>query len=640
MNQPLASLVLSGTAAARLLPGLVELACRTDAREPLLPAAVQDVSRGLGVAPLIIARVQKGRWESEAVAGRAPGRLPDELLHEVLDQERCLARDGWMATPLEVPPGDGRLLLAQGSVPESELQAAAAALALLVRWNGQLRSASRRAERLRAVLEATVKWRHTDQTGELLLQIAETSTRLLDAERATIFLVDPVRNLLVGRPALGVEGGELLVPLGSGVAGQVVERREAQRVDLGVASEQALVNRTVDRQLRFETRTLLCVPMVNSRGQVLGAFELINKRSGNFTDEDEQDLAELALHAAAAIESSRHVERINQSRKTVADQAASQVQWIGHSPDMARILATIQRVADTELAILVTGENGTGKEVVAQKIHYLSSRRDQPLVAVNCAAITETLLESELFGHEKGAFTDAHQSRPGKFELASQGTLFLDEIGDMSLSGQAKLLRVLEEKVVVRVGGSTPIPTAARILAATNQDLAALVREKKFREDLFFRLNVLAIELPPLRARGDDILLLAEHFLTQFSVRIRRPVPRLAASARKRLLAHDWPGNVRELRNMMERIAYLSTGESVEADELPFINAPRSQREDSFDNTLPLSDATDRFQNDYILHHIRAAHGNMTVAAERLGLHRSNLYRKMRQLGMETGDPA
>jgi len=636
MNQSMASRIAAGSAASRILPELIECTVRDHGSDSILSDALQLLSRELPARSLALVRGRKGVWQTESHTAASAPQVPEELLLQALDDESVVVAGGWTACPLQVPATDGRLLVGQGEIDAGEFRSMASALGLMLRWLTQLRSQTRRAERLKAVLDVTVNWKHTSGTGELLEQIAETSTRLLNAERATIFLIDQVRNILVGRPALGVEGGELLIPLDSGVVGRVIQNRESQRVDRDIASEQAMVNREIDKQLKFKTRTLLCVPMSNSRGQLIGAFELINKKEGNFSDADEQDLAELAMHASLAIENSRHVETINQSRRTVADQAASQVDWIGQSLGMEKILATIRRVADTDLAILITGENGTGKEIVAQKIHYLSGRRDHPLVAVNCAAITETLLESELFGHEKGAFTDAHQTRPGKFELASQGTLFLDEIGDMSLSGQAKLLRVLEEKVVVRVGGSTPIPTAARILAATNQDLAVLVREKKFREDLFFRLNVLAIELPPLRARGEDILLLTDHFLAQFSVKIRRKIPELASSARKRLLAHDWPGNVRELRNMMERIAYLSNDERIEGDDLPFINAPRMQRDDVFDDTLPLNQATERFQVEYIQRHIRATGGNMTIAAERLGLHRSNLYRKMRQLGMET----
>jgi Nif-specific regulatory protein len=293
-------------------------------------------------------------------------------------------------------------------------------------------------------------------------------------------------------------------------------------------------------------------------------------------------------------------------------------------------------VANTDLVVLITGENGTGKEVVAQMIHYLSDRRDEVIVAVNCAAISESLLESELFGHEKGAFTDAHQARVGKFELANGGTLFLDEIGDMSLSGQSKLLRVLEERTVVRVGGSLPIPTTARMIAATNQDLATLVQQKKFRQDLFFRLNVVPIQLPPLRERGDDVLLLAEFFLHNFCLKARRETPTFTAAARKQLLSHHWPGNIRELRNQMERLAYLTEGSQVNAADLAFVISPQIS-EPTIPLGLPLAEATRQFQIDYIERHIKRAKGNMSDAAERMGLHRSNLYRKMKQLGMNTG---
>jgi Nif-specific regulatory protein len=257
---------------------------------------------------------------------------------------------------------------------------------------------------------------------------------------------------------------------------------------------------------------------------------------------------------------------------------------------------------------------------------------------VNCAALAETLLESELFGHEKGAFTDARETRHGKFELASGGTLFLDEIGDMSLAGQSKLLRVLEDKTIVRVGGSQSIHTDVRVLAATNQRLADLVRARRFREDLYFRLNVVSLELPPLRDRGDDVLLLAEHFLQQFSRRAGRRTPKLTAAARKRLLSHAWPGNVRELRNLMERLVYLTAGEKVEAEDLAFILSPAANPPSLVDAGLSLNDATHQFQRQYIEQSIERARSNVSQAAKSLGVHRSNLYRKMRQLGMETSE--
>jgi Nif-specific regulatory protein len=321
----------------------------------------------------------------------------------------------------------------------------------------------------------------------------------------------------------------------------------------------------------------------------------------------------------------------------IAAEASQELDLIGDSPQMVALKSTIHRIADTDLSILILGENGTGKEIVSQLIHYQSGRSEEPLVAVNCAALTETLLESELFGHVRGAFTDAHADHVGKFELATNGTLLLDEIGDMSLAGQAKLLRVLEAKEVVRVGGSTPIRIDTRVIAATNQDLAEKVRDKTFREDLFFRLNVVTLEVPALRLRGEDIVLLAEHFLGELSVKARRNIPRLKASARKRLLAHTWPGNVRELRNVVERLVYLTDGDTVEADDLDFVVAPGGSGP-QVSLELSLNDATREFQMQYIQAQIKRLGGNMTEVAKHLGVHRSNLYRKLHQLGFDVSE--
>jgi Nif-specific regulatory protein len=400
------------------------------------------------------------------------------------------------------------------------------------------------------------------------------------------------------------------------------------------AVEPRAIDRQVDEQLGYCTRTLLCVPLRGRTGELFGAFEAINKLAGPFTAEDEAALTELAAQAAVALENAQDRQMLLAANRRLVAEAVDKVRLIGASPPIEALRGLIRRVAQTELAVLILGENGTGKEVVAQSIHYFGPRREKPFVAVNCAAIAETLAESELFGHEKGAFTDARQARQGKFELASGGTLLLDEIGELSLPCQAKLLRVLEEKTLVRVGGSTPIHADVRLLAATNQNLAAMVREKRFREDLYFRLNVVTIDVPPLRERGEDVLLLAEHFLDDFCRRARRKTPRLTAAARRKLMEHAWPGNVRELRNLMERLAYLTSEDPIEADQLAFILSPRGQAV-----ALPASDqslaaASAEFQREYIRRQIENCGGNVSLAAARLGLQRSNLYRKMKQLGM------
>ena len=625
----------------KLLPALVDIALSAKDRTEFFNQAVEKIHSADAADTTAIVRGIKGTWRTIAQNGSGSSKeskMPIELFAEVLDSDQPSSASGWIACPIESPNSSGRLLVQKSAAKSTdEIESCSAALAIALNTFSERQQPRQRAERLHAMLDMTARWNQNRETDQLLVEIAEASTRLLDAERATIFLPDASGQMLIGKPALGVESGQLSIPADAGVVGKVMSSGEPQRVDTDIADEQKQINREVDEQLNFETRSLLCVPLVNSKGKTIGAFELINKINGNFSNDDQAALLELAAHSAVAIENTQHVEKLVTTKKVVADQAAGQVQLIGNCPEIEKLKATVERVADTDLAILITGENGTGKEVVAQLIHYLSSRRDNALVAVNCAAITESLLESELFGHEKGAFTDAHQARAGKFEVADQGTLFLDEIGDMTLGGQAKMLRVLEEKIVVRVGGSTPIPTEARILAATNQNLPQLVQEKKFREDLFFRLNVVTIELPPLRVRGEDIILLAEHFLDGFCKKARRNTPKMSAAARKRLLQHEWPGNVRELRNMMERLAYLSSGDKVEPDDLAFLNAS-TKAESTVPTDLKLNEATKLFQRDYIQQSIDRCAGNMTDAAARLGLHRSNLYRKMGQLGMKDGD--
>ena len=633
---------------ARLLPKLLDLmmsATQSGNQLSTFLGQVGDlIAKDIGVSEIGIVQGVKGQWRN-LNSWAAP--LPVELLVDALDSEEIREDKQTLVVPLEPFLNDrinsslmGHLLLfpSPNLLTQDDQRSIAAALVLVADAFQKHHVQSRRAERLEALLEVTARWNQSEETDQLLLEMAEASTRLLNAERASIFLPDKKTGQLVGRPALGVEGGEIRIPANVGVVGQVMQTGEPQRVDHDIATEQAQINREVDEKLDFQTHSLICVPITDTKGKTIGAFELINKKEGNFTKTDLADLQEMAAHAAGAISTTQHVEKLVNSQKNAADQAAGQVQLIGECPAIIELRSTIERVAGTELVVLITGENGTGKEVVAQLIHYLSDRRDQILVAVNCAAITESLLESELFGHEKGAFTDAHEARAGKFELADGGTLFLDEIGDMTLGGQAKLLRVLEERIVVRVGGSSPIPTSARVIAATNQNLPELVTDKKFREDLFFRLNVLTVEIPPLRDRGQDIVLLGEHFLNEFCKKARREKVKLNASAKKRLLSHNWPGNVRELRNMMERLAYLSKSDSVGGEDLEFIISPRKQDASLMDLGLPLTDATKSFQCEYIRHHIDRAGGNMTDAAQRLGLHRSNLYRKMRQLGMSEGE--
>ena len=582
---------------------------------------------------------QGDHWEVTGAA-KSLAQLPIDLAASAGDQMSVLSAANWLAVPLagRIQPSEVLLLSPANVVDADEAESLGQLLRgglLIAMDQSQLHS---RVEQLQTLLELAADWQHSHDLSELLNNMALAAARVLHGDRASIFLWDKASSQLVGHPALGVEGGSLRIRDDQGIAGQVLKRGQPERWDS--SQDPAAIDAKVGQQLGYVTRSLLAVPLLDRRSRALGVFEVLNHRQGRFSADDERFLIELARHAASAVENTQHIAALIRSRDRLVESASESLHMIGQCAQIRALRDTLDRVAPTELAVLILGENGTGKEVVARSLHLHSPRRDQPFVAVNCAAIAETLLESELFGHEKGAFTDAISERAGKFELASGGTLLLDEIGEMSLGGQAKLLRVLEDKVVVRVGGSKAIQTDVRVIAATNQDLVKLVREKRFREDLYFRLNVVTLQLPPLRERGEDVIVLAEHFLDQFGHQIGRPPPTLSDAARRRLLLHAWPGNVRELRNLMERVAYLTSGPVVEESDLAFVLSPLSSGDVlSVPSNMSLADATATFQRQYIERHVAAAQGNLAAAAKQLGMHRSNLYRKMQQLGMNDQSP-
>ena len=303
---------------------------------------------------------------------------------------------------------------------------------------------------------------------------------------------------------------------------------------------------------------------------------------------------------------------------------------IGQSPPMRKLIDRLERVADTETSILITGETGTGKELVAQALHRRSRRHKGPFVAVNCAALPDALLESELFGHKSGAFTDAKTERKGLFFQADGGTLFFDEIGDFPMALQPKLLRSLEERCVRPIGGTSEIAFDVRIIAATNRDIETAVEENRFREDLYYRINVIQIDLPPLRGRGTDILLLARHFVEQFSIRSDKQIEGISNAASEKLLNYTWPGNIRELRNTIERAVVLTRYEKISVDDLPekirdYKTSNMLFGSDNPSELIPVQEVERR----YILHVLKTVGGNKTLAARVLGLDRKTLYRKL-----------
>jgi two-component system nitrogen regulation response regulator NtrX len=356
------------------------------------------------------------------------------------------------------------------------------------------------------------------------------------------------------------------------------------------------------------------------RATRLGAYDFMEKPLS---------LERVLLTAGHALADRRLRDEVREIRRHLALEEV----LIGESEPMKRLEAQIRSAAAAAARVLITGENGSGKEIVARTLHRLSPRADHAFVDVNCAAIPEELIESELFGHRKGAFTGAIEDRKGKFELADGGTLFLDEIGDMSLKTQAKVLRVLQEQTFQRVGAGQTIRVDVRVIAATNKNLEQEIGAGTFRSDLYYRLNVIPVDVPPLRERGGDILLLAEHFLRRFAAETRAPKKRLSAAAGAKLRAYSWPGNVRELRNVVERLAILTPHEVIEAEDIQ-LGGPREMTS-GIRGDLPLREARDEFERQYILSRLRDFGGNVSRTADALGVERSNLYRKLHAYGIK-----
>ncbi|MEZ5308752.1 MAG: sigma-54 dependent transcriptional regulator [Pyrinomonadaceae bacterium] len=370
------------------------------------------------------------------------------------------------------------------------------------------------------------------------------------------------------------------------------------------------------------------VVMISGHGNIetavnatkLGAFDFIEKPLS---------LERTILTVRNAIRQ-RELERVN---KNLSEKLLEGYEMVGNSVAIRALRKQIEVVAPTDGRVLISGESGTGKELVARAIHSQSKRSGSPFVEINSAAIPEELVESELFGHTKGAFSGAMKAKKGKFELADGATLFLDEIGDMSPRVQAKMLRVLEEQRFEPVGSNTAITVDVRVISATNQPLDELIERGGFRSDLFYRLNVIPFQVPPLRERVEDVPVLAEHFNVRYSNEYGKTPKRFSEALVSKLSSHTWPGNVRELRNTIERLVIMNEREELDAEDLPGF---RSESEPpSYSYRFPsFKEATDAYQREYIVHKIEAAGGNVSKAAEAMGVDRSHLYRRMKNLGI------
>ena len=379
-----------------------------------------------------------------------------------------------------------------------------------------------------------------------------------------------------------------------------------------------------------ERRVDAPVVMISGHGNIESAVRAIKLGAYDFVEKP-LSLEKTVLVIGNAVRQ-RLLEAENRALRETVDRRLTMV---GESYAMTQLREQIAMAAPTNGRVLIFGENGTGKELVARSIHAMSRRRLAPFVELNCAAIPEELIESELFGHMKGSFTGAVADRRGKFELADGGTLFLDEIGDMTLKTQAKVLRALQEQVVEPVGGAASVHVDVRVLAATNKDLPAEIRAGRFREDLYFRLNVIPVYVPPLRERAGDIPILAEHFMADLAREYGRRPKRIDAGAAARLRSYPWPGNVRELRNVIERLIIMVAGDTITIDDLMFLDGVAVNGAGAtVADTVPLHAARDRFERDYILKALAAQQGNISRTADVLGVERSNLYRKMKSFGI------
>lgn len=412
------------------------------------------------------------------------------------------------------------------------------------------------------------------ELAALLNLIAKEAARLMEVDRASIFLLDRDKNELWSITTL--DGTQIRFDARLGIAGAAA--MTGQKINVEDAYNDPRFYKGIDGRTGYRTRSLLVVPLRNQEGNVIGTFQVLNKKNGVFNKYDEGVIELLGTQIATAIETVQLVEELNRHRNELlqentqllmeVERRFSTQNILGRSPQIQNTVRLIEQISDSSVNVLITGESGTGKELIAKTIHYNSQRTRNPFVALNCAALPESLVESELFEIEKGVATGVER-RVGKFEMANGGTLFLDEIGDLSLSAQAKILRVLQEGVVEHVGGRKEIPVDIRVIAATNKDLESEIKKGNFRKDLYYRLKVIHIQMPALREIPEDIPVLANHFLDKYCREMGKEPKRLSPKALRYLMSYSWPGNVRELENNIKRILVLTPRRVITEEDLP-----------------------------------------------------------------------
>ena len=485
-----------------------------------------------------------------------------------------------------------------------------------------------------ALLEATKMITASLDLKTTLQAVACQAARVMQAEASSVLLVDPRKNKLVFKAAFGQLADALIdqeFDSNLGIAGKVAADARARLINN--CSDDASFFDGFDAKLRFHTRNMICSPMIY-QGRVIGVIEVLNAKSPDgFTDNELELLNGFAnLAAIGTVNAERYegLKRQNQGLR-LADTISENI--IGSKNSLKEVMNLIAKVAHTGATVLLLGETGTGKELVARTIHQQSPRAEFPFVAINCGALPETLLESELFGYEKGAFTGAANQKLGRFELAEGGTIFLDEVGELTPAIQVKLLRVLQEREFVRVGGVKTIAADVRIIAATNRDLRQMMQNNTFREDLYYRLNVFPIALPPLRDRRDDIPEMVHHQIRKVALDLKVPLVDIADSSMELLTQYQWPGNVRELQNVIERAVLLCGGKQISIEHLPkeitgqsLISLPTPQT-----STLSLPD----HEKMVILHSLQKNNWNQSQTARDLGISRDHLRYRIKKYNLK-----
>ena len=464
----------------------------------------------------------------------------------------------------------------------------------------------------------------------LLRTVIDAVRLAMDADRGTIFLIDRGRDELFSKAGHYPEVQEIRLALDQGIAGHVA--RTGETVILARDEHDPRLHRAIDRKTGYATQSVLCVPIKDHAGEVFGVIQLLNKQGADFDANDARLLRALSAQVAMVIETTSLYRQLQAPTKEPLGYRYNGI--VGQSLAMLEVYEIVAKAAATSATVLLSGETGTGKGAIARAIHYNSPRREEALISVDCASLPATLIENELFGHERGAFTGADRRAIGKFEAANGGTIFLDEVGELPLSLQGRLLRVLQERSFERIGGRHQVHVDVRIIAATHADLADMVARGLFREDLFYRLRVVTIHLPALRERGPaDLRALANHFLDRFARRHRKAFRPLSEDALRRLCSHNWPGNIRELENCIESAVVLADDDLIRGRDLPMIGNAKAS------STSTNSDLADlrwhEMERLYISAVLRSHRGNRSRASRAMGIGRSTLLRKIRSLAIE-----